>query len=200
MRDHRKGFPSEGEHHHRGHGHHAHKEGLGRGGGRHEGRGGRARRGEARFVLLDALRDGPKHGYEIIKVLEERSGGEYAPSPGTVYPTLQYLEDLALVSAEQDAERRVYHLTEKGKAELDVRAEEINAFWLRFQKQDTSPAGQAEVGFLQEELHSLEQTVWKVVRDATDPNDHETIRRIRLTVEQCRNEVRRIVTEPKEQS
>ncbi len=196
MRDHRKGFSSAGGHHHHGQEHQHKGEGFGRG----AGRGGRARRGEARFVLLDALRDGAKHGYEIIKVLEERSFGEYAPSPGTVYPTLQYLEDLALVSAEQDAERRVYHLTEKGKAELEVRADEINVFWSRFQKPDTSPAGQVEVSFLQEELQLLEQTIWRVVRAATDPNDHETIRRIRLTVEQCRNEVRHIATEPKKQN
>jgi len=150
--------------------------------------------------LLDALRDGPKHGYEIIKALEERSSGQYAPSPGTVYPTLQYLEDLGLVNADQEAERRIYHLTEKGQAELEARAEEINAFWSRFQQSGTSLAGQAEVGFLLEELHFLEQTVWRVVRDASIPNDVETIRRVRLAVEQCRNEVRRIVTQPEEQS
>jgi DNA-binding PadR family transcriptional regulator len=199
MRDHQRGRHHEEGHH--GHGHHPHKgEGFGLGGGRHEGRGGRARRGEARFVLLDALREGPKHGYEIIKALEERSSGQYIPSPGTVYPTLQYLEDLGFISADQEAERRVYHLTEKGQAELEARAEEINAFWSRFQQSGTSLAGQAEVGFLQEELHFLEQTVWRVVRDASGPNDVETMRRVRLAVEQCRNEVRRIVTEPNEQS
>ena len=61
-----------------------------------------------RYILLDALRDGPKHGYEIIKTLEERSGGKYVPSPGTVYPTLQYLEDQGLVRATEEADRRIY--------------------------------------------------------------------------------------------
>jgi DNA-binding PadR family transcriptional regulator len=189
MHNHRKGFHSEGERHHQGHGHHSHEgEGFGRGG--------RARRGEARFVLLDALRDGPRHGYEIIKALEERSSGQYAPSPGTVYPTLQYLEDLELINAVQEAERRVYHLTEKGQIELDARAKEIKAFWSRFQKPDTSSAGQAEVGFLWDELDYLMRTVRSVVRDISGRDDRETIRRIRLAVEQCRNEVRRIITEP----
>src|SRR5262245_37807364 len=50
-------------------------------------------RGVLRYLILDALVDGPKHGYEVIKRLEERTEGEYAPSPGTVYPTLQLLED-----------------------------------------------------------------------------------------------------------
>ena len=197
MRDDTRQHHREGGHHDHRHGHRDHKgEGFGRDGGRFEGRGGGARRGEARYMLLDALRDGPKHGYEIIKTLEERSFGQYAPSPGTVYPTLQFLEDLGLVSAEQEAERRIYHLTEKGQAELDARAEEVNAFWSRFKKSDTSSAGRAEIGFLRDELHSLMRTVWSVLRDVADPNDHDTIRRVRLAVEQCRNEVRRIVTEP----
>ena len=82
-----------------------HPGGRGFGGGHPGERGGRARRGEARHLLLDALRDGPKHGYEIIKALELRSGGQYAPSPGTIYPTLQFLEDASLIRAEQQNER-----------------------------------------------------------------------------------------------
>lgn len=195
MKDHQKGFRHEEEHHR--HGHHHRGEGFGRseGFGR-GGRGGKMRRGEARYLILDALRGGPKHGYEIIKALEERSAGQYAPSPGTVYPTLQFLEELGLVGANQDADRRIYHLTERGIAELETRAEEINAFWSRFQEPNTSSTGQAELGFLQEEMQYLEQTVWRVVRAASGPNDHETIRRVRQAVEQCRNEVRRIITEP----
>ena len=69
--------------------------------------GGRARRGDAKFLLLDALQSGPKHGYEIIKAMEERSGGQWAPSPGTVYPTLQFLEDAGFVRAEQSGDRRI---------------------------------------------------------------------------------------------
>lgn len=185
MREH----PKQGRHQG---GHEPHRgEGLGR----DEGRGGKARRGEARHLLLDALRDGPKHGYEIIKTLEERSGGRYAPSPGTVYPTLQLLEDLGFVGAAQDAERRIYHLTEKGRAEMEARVEEIQTFWARLAQPEVSPAEQAEVDFLGEELRFLEQTVWRVAR-ARVPGDLETIRRVRLALEQCRNEVRRIVTEP----
>jgi DNA-binding PadR family transcriptional regulator len=191
MHEHHRGAGFEGEHRRRkqGHGHHSHKDdGFGRGG--------RARRGEARFVLLDVLRIGPKHGYEIIKTLEERSSGQYIPSPGTVYPTLQYLEDLGFVTVIQEAERRIYRLTEKGEAELKARAEEINAFWARFQQTENSLANQTEINFLQEELQFLEQTVWRVVRDVASPTNQETIRRIRSAVEQCRNEVRRIATEP----
>ena len=154
---------------------------------------GRARRGEARYVLLDTLRDGPKHGYEIIKFLEDRSSGEYAPSPGTVYPTMQYLQDLGQVRSDQDAERRVYHLTEAGMAELEARAEDLSAFWARFGSPATSAVSQPEIGFLREELDDLGRTVWGGLRSLVDHADAETIRGVRQAVERCRSEVREII-------
>ena len=153
----------------------------------------RARRGEARYLLLDALKDSPKHGYEIIKALEERSGGEYAPSPGTVYPTLQFLEDAGLVSAEQEGDRRVFRLTEAGQADLDAHAEEVRTFWERRAKPAASARGQAETCFLQEEMAFLGRTIWNGLQPAIDRDDHETVRRVREAVEQCRSEVRRII-------
>ncbi|WP_169218293.1 PadR family transcriptional regulator [Brasilonema sp. UFV-L1] len=181
----------EREHHARRHEPHFH-----RGEGRRRGGEGRVRRGEARYVLLDALRDEPKHGYEIIKALEERSSGQYAPSPGTVYPTLQYLEDMGLVRADHQAARRVYHLTETGRVELEAHAQEVDAFWGRLKEPDTSAASLAEIGFLQDELDHLTRTVWGGLRNALNSDDRETIRRVRQVIEQCQNEVRRILTEP----
>lgn len=196
--------PGRGHHpHHRGEGHER-GGGPGRGGrrpggpgghGGPGGPGGRARRGEARYLLLDALRDSPKHGYEIIKALEERSSGQYAPSPGTVYPTLQFLEETGLVRSEQEAERRVYHLTEAGKAELEARAEELKAFWAWFTRPTPSAASQTELGFLQEELDVLSRTIWGGLHNAGNQEDIETIRRVRQAVETCRNEIRQILTE-----
>lgn len=174
-----------------------HRHGMGHErGGRPEGRGGRARRGEVRTILLDALRDGAKHGYEIIKSLEERSGGDYAPSPGTIYPTLQYLEELGFISARQQADRRMYELTESGKAQLEERGEEVEAFWTRFQQCEFSPVLHSEMGFLKEEMLYLEQTVRRLAREAAATENVETVRRMRGAVEACRNEVRRIAVEP----
>jgi len=155
---------------------------------------GRARRGEAKPLLLDALRDGPKHGYEIIKALEERSGGQYAPSPGTVYPTLQFLEDLGLVRSEQVGDRRVFELTETGKAELAARADELEAFWSRFAATKGTAACRAEIGFLQDELESVARTAWGSLRGAVESGDVDTIRRVREAVEQCRNTIRGIIS------
>lgn len=85
--------------------------GPGRGRGR-----GRARRGSIRLLVLSALTERPMHGYEIIGVLEERSGGRWRPSAGSVYPTLQSFEDEGLVTSEEVEGKRVYALTEAGRA------------------------------------------------------------------------------------
>jgi DNA-binding PadR family transcriptional regulator len=162
------------------------------------GDGGRARRGALRYVLLDALRDGPKHGYEIIKAFEERTQGQYGPSPGTVYPTLQYLEELGLVRADQTTERRVYHLTDAGRADLETHADEVKAFWADFGGAVYSSTSRHEIGFLHHEMEDLVRTVRFGVRSVIERDDPETIRRVRQAVEQCKNEVRRIISEPRQ--
>jgi len=182
-----------GEHHGRGgHGRGGHGRGGEHGGG-FGGPRGRARRGEARYILLDALRDGPKHGYEIIKALEERSGGRYAPSPGTVYPTMQYLEDMGLARADQGTERRVYHLTDAGRVDLETHTQDIADFWARFEDAAVSPASQAEIGYLREDLDDLTRTVWDGVRGPLSAGSVETIRQIRSALTSCRSQVREIV-------
>jgi DNA-binding PadR family transcriptional regulator len=160
----------------------------------HVRRGGRARRGESKFLLMDALRDGPKHGYEIIKSLEERSGGQYAPSPGVVYPTLQFLAEAGLVRAEQDGDRRVFHLTEAGERELDAHADEVTEFWSQFAP-PTAASARAEMGFLEEELEYLTRAVRGGLR-GDPPTD--LVRQVRQAVENCRNEVRRLIAASEE--
>ncbi len=75
----------------------------------------RVRRGDVRSAILALLDDRPMHGYEMITELEERTGGRWRPSAGSIYPTLQLLEDEGLVSAEEVDGRKVYSLTEAGK-------------------------------------------------------------------------------------
>jgi DNA-binding PadR family transcriptional regulator len=77
------------------------------------------RRGDIRIALLVSLLEGPAHGYELINRLEEKSGGAWRPSPGSVYPTLQLLEDEGLVRSEERDGRRVYQLTDAGRAEAE---------------------------------------------------------------------------------
>lgn len=96
--------------------------GWGPGGGR--GRGPRRRRqmfesGEVKFVVLRMLKEKPMHGYEVMRALEERMAGCYTPSAGTVYPTLQLLEDEGYVKAVETEGKKVYHITPEGERYLE---------------------------------------------------------------------------------
>jgi DNA-binding PadR family transcriptional regulator len=137
-------------HHHHGgrgghHGHHAMRGGWGHrgwhgrgfGGGR-EGRdsGGRSRRmfdgGELRLVLLKLIADEPRHGYDLIRQIEELTGGAYAPSPGVVYPTITLLDDMGLIEVQQsEGAKKLFAVTEAGIAELEANAEQVAALIAR---------------------------------------------------------------------
>jgi len=85
------------------------------------GRGSRAARGDVRAAVLALVSEEPMHGYQIIREVSERSGGVWSPSPGSVYPTLQLLEDEGLVTSELHDGRRVYSATEAGRAAVAER-------------------------------------------------------------------------------
>lgn len=90
------------------------------------------KKGDLKYVLLGLLADEPMHGYEVIRRLEEESAGLYSPSPGSVYPTLQMLEDQGLVSSEQRDGKRVYEITDEGRAFLDEHTERTDDIFSRF--------------------------------------------------------------------
>jgi DNA-binding PadR family transcriptional regulator len=93
-------------------------------------RGGRGSRPNVRPALLALLLERPMHGYEMIQELESRTGGIWRPSPGSVYPTLQLLEDEGLIEAEATGGRKRFTLTEAGRAEAQTAAE--NPPWAQF--------------------------------------------------------------------
>ena len=82
--------------------------------------------GHLRLYLLSLLADSPMHGYEVIQALEERFGGTYVPSAGTIYPRLAKLEEDGLVTKSADGRKTVYEITEAGRAELAARAGELD--------------------------------------------------------------------------
>ena len=84
-------------------------------------------RGDMKYALLDLLRDRPKHGYEMIKELEERSGGFYTPSAGAIYPTLELLEDRGWVAVEMVEGKKVYSITDAGRQALSEHQERAGA-------------------------------------------------------------------------
>lgn len=146
----RHGFGRHHHHHHGGH-HgwreqgHEHSE---RGG--FFGRGGRGPRGgrffdqgDLRLVILAMLAEQPRHGYELIKEIEERLGGAYAPSPGVVYPTLTLLEELGYAALQSsEGPKKLYAATPEGLAHLEQNRAMVDALFARIDE-----AGQGRGGF-----------------------------------------------------
>ncbi|ALC12053.1 PadR family transcriptional regulator [Sphingopyxis sp. 113P3] len=125
---------------HRGGRGHGFGHGFGRGfGGRHgddsPGRGPRRRMfdsGELRLVLLKLIADEPRHGYDLIRQIEELTGGAYAPSPGVIYPTLTLLDDMGQIAAQQsEGSKKLFAITPEGQAELDANQDRIAALIAR---------------------------------------------------------------------
>jgi DNA-binding PadR family transcriptional regulator len=87
--------------------------------------------GEVRLAILSLLSEGPKHGYQLMKEMAERSGGVYKASAGSVYPTLQQLEDEELIESEQQGGRRIYKLTRAGRRELEKDPDAVRRIWER---------------------------------------------------------------------
>jgi len=100
-----------------------------------EGRGRRRRMfdsGELRLVLLRLIADEPRHGYDLIRQIEELTGGAYAPSPGVIYPTLTLLGDMGLIEAtDSDGAKKLFAITAAGQAELDTNKDAIDALIAR---------------------------------------------------------------------
>src|SRR5262249_58969705 len=93
------------------------------------GRGPKVGRGDVRSAILRLLAEEPRNGYQIIQELTERSRGVWRPSPGSIYPALQQLEDEGLIQAEEQEGRRRYHLTDAGRGYVAARADEHAAPW-----------------------------------------------------------------------
>jgi DNA-binding PadR family transcriptional regulator len=112
-------------------------------------RGRRARRmfesGELRLVLLKLIADEPRHGSDLIRAIEELTGGEYAPSPGVVYPTLTLLQDMGLIEeAAVEGARKPFEVTDEGRAHLAEREDEIEALFERLR--DLAPRAEQTAG------------------------------------------------------
>jgi DNA-binding PadR family transcriptional regulator len=96
------------------------------------GRGRKARRGDVRAAALVLLDEEPRNGYQLMQEIEERSDGAWRPSPGSVYPALQQLEDEGLIRSEEAEGRRLYHLTDAGRAYVAERPDDQPAPWETF--------------------------------------------------------------------
>jgi len=93
----------------------------------------RAERGEIRFLVLDAIKERPRHGYEVIQHVEQRARQSYRPSPGVIYPTLQMLEELGQARIVEQEGRKAYEITEAGRTELEQNVAAVEDFYRRFE-------------------------------------------------------------------
>ncbi|MGD0455276.1 MAG: PadR family transcriptional regulator [Solirubrobacteraceae bacterium] len=123
--------------------------GFGPGGGP-RGRGRRARRGDIRTAALLLLAEEPRNGYQIMQEVQERSGGIWSPSPGSAYPALQQLEDEGLIRTEESDGRKLFAITDEGRALLAERGAERPAPW----EQAGGAGGAHELGRLMREVAS----------------------------------------------
>jgi DNA-binding PadR family transcriptional regulator len=168
------------EHAHRAHdeGHRHFRHAFGHGFGRDFGRGmggwgGRARRGDVKFLVLEVLAEGPRHGYEIIRAIEERRG--FRPSPGSIYPTLQMLEDGGFVTSAEVDGKRVYTIAESGRELLANRTADPDA--------DSEDAPDPR--------RQLWMSMGKLARAAASARDSDeaTLTRVRTILDRARKEI-----------
>jgi DNA-binding PadR family transcriptional regulator len=124
--------------------------GFSHGGGGGRGRGRRARRGDIRTAALLLLAEEPRNGYQIMQEVQERSGGLWSPSPGSVYPALQQLEDEGLIRTQEGDGRKLFAITDEGRALLAERGAERPAPW----EQTGGDGGAHELGRLMREVAS----------------------------------------------
>jgi DNA-binding PadR family transcriptional regulator len=127
------------------------------------------RRGDVRAAILDVLTSEPMNGYQIIQQIAERSGGAWKPSPGSVYPTVQQLEDEGLVEGTEGNGKRVLQLTDEGRAYVEAHPDEIAATWRPFDQPDEDEGP----GDLKPVVGQMMGAVWQLIVSGTKQQQAE---------------------------
>ncbi len=163
-------------------------DGMGRGG--PGGRGERAERvfgrGDLPLIVLALIEISPRHGYEIIKAIEERCAGAYAPSPGAVYPTLTLLEEQDQVTASDSGSgKKLYTITEQGRAHLDANRAQVDGIFARLDMVARMQARRALPERLHQAMHTLKHAL---LLNKTSWSDEQTDR-VAAILEKAANEI-----------
>lgn len=145
-------------------------------------------KGDLKYVILDLLKDKPSHGYEIMRALEERFSGFYTPSAGSVYPTLQLLEDMGYISFSERDGKKIYTITDEGRQFLKEREEIIDK--IKDHMTDWwSPRSREEFRETMHELRDLGHLVGQKIHHL----DAEKLARIREVVSRACHDIEDIV-------
>ena len=123
-------------------------------------RGPKARRGDVRAAILSVLSDQPRNGYQVIQEIAERTGGAWKPSPGSIYPTLQQLEDEGLVEQTTEGGRKAYALTDDGRAYVTSHPDEMAAPWAALSDTETE-------GDIRPMIGQVAAAMWQVMAVGT---------------------------------
>ncbi|MFO7177221.1 MAG: PadR family transcriptional regulator [Pseudomonadota bacterium] len=154
----------------------------------------RAERGEIRYLVLEAIASQPRHGYEIIQHIEERTGGAYRPSPGVIYPTLQMLEELGHAHVIEQDGRKVYAITDAGKQELEAHRSAVDDFYGRFEDEPW----EAYAEDVAELMRSVGRLVHAFRRGAARGGFRpETLRKIRKVLDDALEQIEDALNRPK---
>jgi DNA-binding PadR family transcriptional regulator len=135
-------------------------------------RGPRVRRGDVRSAILDVVRSAQSNGeqingYQVIQQIAERSNGSWRPSPGSVYPTIQQLEDEGLVETVDTNGRRGLRLTDAGSEYVDANAEELAAVWAPFDDPEDDPDASG-IRDLKPEIGQMMGALWQIMTNGSD--------------------------------
>jgi len=149
-------------------------------------------KGDLKYVILELVAEKPRHGYEVIRALEERFGGLYTPSPGAVYPTLQMLEDMGCVTVSEGDGKRVYQITDEGKRFLAEREEVVRGIHKRMRGWWT-PSVRDDLRRLLGELREMAQAISRA--DRREWAKPEKLRRISEVVQHARAEIEEILSQ-----
>jgi DNA-binding PadR family transcriptional regulator len=161
--------------------------------GPHGRRGGRRRMfesGQLRLVLLKLIQDQPRHGYDLIRAIEELTHGSYAPSPGIVYPTLTMLQDMGLIQeAAADGPRKAFAITAEGQAHLTENAEEVEAL---FERLNGAGEGKRRAGGrpIQRAVGNLLSAVWH--RVTADDMSEERLHEMAAVLDEAAQKIERL--------
>jgi len=147
-------------------------------------------KGDLKYVILDLMKDKPRHGYEIIRELEEMSHGIYTPSPGAVYPTLQMLEEMGYATATEQDGRKVYTITEEGLKFLAERKDSADEVRSQM-KSRWSFKNIGKMALMMKEYHALEHLLSRGLRSL----DADKMQRIRLVLTNAYEAIETILEE-----
>ncbi|MCL5257519.1 MAG: PadR family transcriptional regulator [Chloroflexi bacterium] len=149
-------------------------------------------KGDFKYVILDLLKDRPGYGYELIRALEERFRGFYAPSAGVVYPTLQMLEDLGYVTSSQQDGRKIYTITPEGLKFLSEQGEVVDEIKSRMRDWwGWSPEVSEEMRDMAHEMKDFAQSLSRELRGV----DVAKVHRIHEVLDKAYRDIQDIVRE-----